>query len=140
MPGDPRPITPNLGQRPLSPHLSIYRFGWTMAFSIGHRILGVALSVGTLLLVYWLVALAEGPESYARAQALLGHWFGRLVLFGWTFALFFHLCNGIRHLCWDAGWGLDMKTARMTAWGVLTVAVLLTLFTWSIGYGLIGGG
>ena len=89
--------------RPISPHLQIYRFQLTSVLSILHRITGIALSVGTILLVYWLVAAASGPGAFATAAGLIGSWFGRLLLLGWTFALFFHLCNGIRHLFWDAG-------------------------------------
>ena len=90
------------GSRPLSPHLQVYRPQWTMVLSISHRITGVGLSLGTLLLVYWLAAAAAGPEAFETAQEVIGSWIGRLFLFGWTFALFYHLCNGIRHLVWDA--------------------------------------
>jgi succinate dehydrogenase cytochrome b subunit len=139
MASEPRPITPNLGQRPLSPHLQVYHFGWTMAFSIFHRITGVGLSLGTLVLVWWLVSLMRGPEAYADARLLMAHPIGRFLLFGWNFALFYHLCNGIRHLTWDAGWGLDKDTAQTTAWIGLASALVLLLVAWSWGYGLIGG-
>ena len=138
MTSESRPITPNLGQRPLSPHLQVYHFGWTMAFSIGHRITGVGLTVGTLRLVWWLVSLMRGPEAYEEARALMAHPIGRFLLFGWTCALFFHLCNGIRHLSWDAGWGLDLVTAQRTAWIGLAGALTLVMIAWSWGYGLIG--
>src|SRR5215470_13862202 len=91
--------------RPLSPHLQIYRWPITMALSIGHRATGLALSVGTLLLVWWLVALAMGPQAFALAQGFIGSWLGKLLLLGWSFSLFFHLANGIRHLVWDTGQG-----------------------------------
>jgi len=88
-------------ERPLSPHLQVYKPQLTSVLSITHRGTGVALAAGTLLLLYWLLALADGPDSYARAQSLLGSWLGQVVLFGFTFALFYHLCNGIRHLLWQ---------------------------------------
>ena len=95
------------GNRPLSPHLQVYRWQWTMALSILHRATGLALTVGALLMVFWLLALATGPDSFAGLQAFLGSWFGRLLLFGWTWALAYHFLNGIRHLVWDAGKGFD---------------------------------
>jgi succinate dehydrogenase / fumarate reductase cytochrome b subunit len=87
-------------KRPLSPHLQVYRPQLTSVLSIMHRLTGVGLSVGTLLLVYWLAAAAAGPDSFAAAQDFVGSFLGRLLLFGWTVSLFFHLCNGIRHLFW----------------------------------------
>ena len=92
-------------ERPLSPHLQVYRPELTSVLSIVHRITGVALSVGLLLLVCWLLAVASGAAFYDAVQAFNAHWFGRILLFGWTFALFYHLCNGIRHLVWDTGHG-----------------------------------
>ncbi len=122
--------------RPLSPHLQVYRFEWTMALSILHRITGVALAVGSLLLVYWLAAAAGGPESFATAQAIVGSFLGRLFLFGWTFALFYHLCNGIRHLGWDAGYGWELDVAYRSGLAVLGASVALTLSSWILGYSL----
>ncbi len=122
--------------RPLSPHLQVYRFQWTMALSILHRITGVALAVGSLLLVYWLAAAAGGPESFATAQAIVGSFLGRLFLFGWTFALFYHLCNGIRHLGWDAGYGWELDVAYRSGLAVLGASVALTLSSWILGYSL----
>src|SRR5437870_12882331 len=87
-------------ERPLSPHLQVYRWQLTSVLSILHRASGVALSLGTILLVWWLVAAAEGPDSYAAVQAFLGSWIGLVLLFGWSVALFFHLCNGRRLLGW----------------------------------------
>ena len=120
--------------RPLSPHLQVYRWQWTMAYSILHRATGVALSVGTLLLVYWLIALATGPEAFETAQALVGSFIGRLALFGWTFAMFYHLANGIRHLAWDSGHGFDLDTAAMTGHAVPIAAAVLTILAWVVGY------
>ncbi len=130
----------NTGIRPLSPHLQVYRWQITMALSILHRATGVALAIGTLLLVYWLTAAASGPEAFATAQAVIGSWLGRLCLFGWTWALFYHLCNGIRHLAWDAGWGFEIGTVTATGWLVVVASVLLTLFAWVLGYAAIGSG
>src|SRR5580704_16534899 len=112
--------------RPLSPHLRIYKPQLTSVLSILHRITGVALSVGTILLVYWLVAAASGPAAFATAAGLMRSWLGRLLLFGWTFALFFHLANGIRHLFWDAGIGFELKTVYASGWTVVALATALT--------------
>ena len=122
--------------RPLSPHLQVYRFQWTMALSISHRITGVGLALGTLLLVYWLAAAAAGPEAFATAQAVIGSFLGRLLLFGWTFALFYHLCNGVRHLVWDAGYGFELDTAYRSGLVVIAASVVLTLLSWILGYSL----
>ncbi len=122
--------------RPLSPHLQVYRFQWTMALSISHRITGVGLAFGTLLLVYWLAAAASGPEAFATAQILIGSFFGRLLLFGWTFALFYHLSNGIRHLFWDAGLGLELDMAYRSGLLVVAAAVVLTFASWILGYAM----
>lgn len=127
------------GNRPISPHMQIYRPQLTSVLSILHRITGVALSIGTLLLVYWLYAAASGPETYAAVQEFNGSLFGRLLLLGWTFALFYHLCNGMRHLAWDSGWGFDLPTAYLTGWIVVAAAGGLTVITWVVGYVLIGG-
>ena len=120
--------------RPLSPHLGIYRWQWTMALSILHRMTGIVLAAGTLLLVYWLWAAASGPESYFRANLLIGGWFGRLCLFGWSGALFYHLFNGIRHLMWDAGKGFALKTAYVSGLFVVIAALAATVLTWIVGY------
>lgn len=127
-----------MSERPLSPHLQVYRWQLPMALSIFHRATGIALSVGTLLLVYWLSAIAAGPESYAAAQALLGSVLGKLVLFGFTFCLFYHLCNGIRHLFWDAGKGFDIPAVYASGRAVLVAAVVLTLAAWAAGLTLGG--
>ena len=109
-----------------------------MLLSISHRATGVALAVGTLLLVYWLAAAASGPEAFATAQAVIGSLLGQLCLFGWTFALFYHLCNGIRHLFWDAGYGFEMQTAERSGWLVVGASAALTLLSWILGY-VMGG-
>lgn len=124
--------------RPLSPHLQIYRPQITSVLSILHRATGALLAAGTLLLVYWLWALASGPGAYADAQALLGSWLGRTALLVWTWALFYHLCNGIRHLFWDAGLGFELKTAYASGWAVVVVSVVLTLLVWALAYAVRG--
>lgn len=119
-------------RRPLSPHLQVYRPQITSVLSITHRVTGVALAVGTLLLTYWLVAAASGPEAYAHAQGLLSSKLGLLFLFLWTLALFYHLSNGIRHLVWDAGYGFEIATVDKTGKWVIIAAVVLTVLTWII--------
>jgi len=122
------------GNRPLSPHLQVYRPQLTSMLSILHRITGVALAVGTLLLVYWLAAAAGGPESYAAAQGFIGSFFGQLLLFGWTVALFYHLANGIRHLFWDAGYGFELPTVQRSGQAVLAATAVLTVVSWIAAY------
>ncbi len=121
------------GNRPLSPHLQIYRPQITSVLSILHRLTGVVLAPGAVLLVYWLLAVAAGPAHFATAQSLMGSWFGTLVLGGFSYALFYHLCNGIRHLCWDAGWGFELKTAYVSGWAMVAVSIALTAAAWAFG-------
>ena len=111
--------------RPLSPHLGIYRFMYTMATSIAHRITGIVLSAGLVVLVGWLFAAASGAERYAQASALLSTGFMKLLIAGWLLAFCYHLCNGIRHLNWDLGRGLEKADARRSAIVVVAVAVAL---------------
>ncbi len=125
--------------RPLSPHLQVYRLIFTMVLSGLHRITGVALGGGTLLLAYWLIAVASGPESFATAQWAFSSWLGRLVLLGFSFSLFYHLCNGVRHLFWDIGRGFEIKTMQLTGIAVVVVSLGLTLIAWIAGYVVRGG-
>lgn len=118
--------------RPLSPHLQVYRPQLTSVLSICHRMSGVFLSFGTALVVVWLLGLAGGPESHARVHEWLSTVPALIVLFGWTLALYFHLLNGIRHLCWDAGWLLDLPSAYASGWTVVAGTVVLTLLTWGV--------
>ncbi len=111
-----------------------------MTLSILHRITGLALSVGTLLLLWWLVAAAIGPEAYNTAQSFMSGWFGRLLLFGWTVALFYHLCNGVRHLVWDAGWGFELPQVYATGWVAVVAAATLSVVAWVAGYAMLGAG
>ena len=119
-------------ERPLSPHMSIWRWHITMASSILHRFTGVALYVGALILAGWALALASGPVGYDRYIGLLASPLGRLVLFGLTVSIFYHLANGVRHLFWDAGEGLNPKTASMTAAAAMTFAVVISVFVWGV--------
>lgn len=120
--------------RPLSPHLQIYRLPLPAILSITHRMTGVILSTGTLLLAAWMVALAQGPESFAIAMMIVGHPLGQLVLFGYSAALFYHMCNGIRHLNWDRGAGLEIESVYRSGKFVIGAAVILTAALWSIVY------
>ena len=120
--------------RPLSPHLQVYRPQLTSILSITHRATGMFLALGALYLVCWLLAIASGPEAYAAISAFNASIVGRLLLLGWSFSLFYHLGNGIRHLLWDAGWGLDLKTTYATGWTVVAAAVALTVAAWLAAY------
>ncbi|MEB4591878.1 succinate dehydrogenase, cytochrome b556 subunit [Candidatus Thiothrix sp. Deng01] len=122
----------NASNRPLSPHLQIYKLPLTGILSITHRATGVVLAIGTLLVTYWLAAIAGGEESFNSANAILGSWFGKLVLFGWTWALFYHLSNGVRHLLWDIGFGFDIPTANLTSKIVVGASFVLTILLWII--------
>jgi succinate dehydrogenase / fumarate reductase cytochrome b subunit len=116
-----------MSERPLSPHLQVYRLPVTALLSITHRFTGVALSVGTVLWVLFLMAVAQGEAQYAVAQAVLGSIPGRLVLWAWIFALLFHLCHGIRHLIWDTVHGLERDTLLRHGYLEIGASVLLTL-------------
>ncbi|MCF3945994.1 succinate dehydrogenase, cytochrome b556 subunit [Acidiphilium sp. AL] len=120
-------------QRPLSPHLQIYRPQISSTLSIFHRIAGIALSGGAVLLSLWLAAAAASPSAFAVAQSLADSILGMIVLFGFTLALFYHFCNGIRHLLWDAGYGYDLPTMHRTGYAVLICSVGLTVIFWFIG-------
>lgn len=117
-------------RRPLSPHLQIYKPQITSGLSILHRITGVALSAGTLMLVWWLGAAATSDAAYANASWFLRSPIGYLVLFGWTVALWYHFLAGVRHLVWDAGFGYDLPTVHATGRAVLVGTVVLTVLTW----------
>ena len=120
--------------RPVSPHLGIYRWQITMTMSILHRATGIWLAIGTVALVYWLVAAASGPDTYATAHWFFGTWVGQILVWTWTFCLFYHLCNGIRHLFWDAGRGFNIRTFYISGYSVWAVALLLTLLAIIFAY------
>lgn len=117
------------GNRPLSPHITIYRPQLTSMTSILTRITGNALLVAALLIVWWFLAAASGPEAFATADAVLRSWFGDLVLFLSVWALWYHTLAGVRHLIWDQAVGLDLATAKAMGWGVIGGSVVLTLLT-----------
>jgi succinate dehydrogenase / fumarate reductase cytochrome b subunit len=125
-------------ERPLSPHLGIYRFIYTMASSIAHRITGVILSVGFPLLVVWLMAAATGPTAYARVQNVLGSLPVKLLLAGWLLAFAYHLCNGIRHLTFDLGFGLERVEVRRSAAMMVAAALIIGAALLYLAFGLRG--
>jgi succinate dehydrogenase / fumarate reductase cytochrome b subunit len=118
--------------RPLSPHLQVYRWPITMVMSIAHRITGGALYFGTLLLVFLLLSAAAGEGSYARASAIFGSVPGRIVLFGYTWALIHHMLGGIRHFIWDTGRGMEPGERDILAWANLVGSIVLTLIIWAL--------
>nr|VFJ50692.1 MAG: succinate dehydrogenase subunit C [Candidatus Kentron sp. FW] len=120
--------------RPLSPHIQIYRKQITSSLSILHRATGVFLSIGTFALVYWLWSLAAGPDSYENTQIFFGSVIGQLILLAWVFSLAYHLSNGIRHLFWDAGKGFEIKTVYASGVTVLVTSGLLTLLVFIAAY------
>jgi succinate dehydrogenase / fumarate reductase, cytochrome b subunit len=120
--------------RPLSPHIGIYKFTMTMAMSIAHRITGIGLYVGVLLLAWFLIAASTDAAAFGVFSAFIESIIGRLVLFGFTWALFHHLIGGIRHFIWDAGYGMDEPLRDQLAWATLIGGFALTIFAWAIGY------
>jgi succinate dehydrogenase / fumarate reductase cytochrome b subunit len=126
-------------ERPLSPHLQIYRPMLTMLMSIAHRISGVGNAVGFLLLAWWLVAISIGPDAYAQVSAFFGSIFGRLLLFLFSWSLIHHMLGGIRHLIWDTGAGLDKVSIEVFAWATIIGSITLTVLVWMFGYWLRGG-
>jgi succinate dehydrogenase / fumarate reductase cytochrome b subunit len=122
--------------RPLSPHLQIYRPMLTMMMSIMHRITGVGLYFGIVLLVWWLTAASLSDGYFDFVQGFFGHWFGRLILFGFTWALIHHALGGLRHLLWDTGRGFDLNLVEWLARANLAGSIVLTLLLWVIGYGV----
>lgn len=120
-------------KRPLSPHLQIYRLPLLALMSITHRITGVMLSMGSVFIILWLLALASGPETFAFAQGLAGSWLGKIVLFPLSFAFFYHFFNGLRHLMWDNLRWLAVIEAEASGKAVLALSVLATLVLWLLG-------
>ncbi len=126
-------------ERPLSPHIQIYSQQINMIMSIVHRITGAALYFGTVLLAWWLVAAASGPTYYAFVNGLFGTWIGKLVLFGYTWALMHHMLGGIRHLIWDTGRGFELSTVDALGWATIIGSVSLTAVVWVVAILLRGG-
>jgi succinate dehydrogenase / fumarate reductase cytochrome b subunit len=125
-----------LHERPLSPHLQVYRWQLTMVMSILHRITGVALTVGAFGLVWWLLALDAGGDRYARAAALVGSPLGLVLLFGFSLGLMYHLLNGVRHLFWDAGRGFSIANTYRSGWAVALLTIVLTAAIWLEVFGV----
>jgi succinate dehydrogenase / fumarate reductase cytochrome b subunit len=123
--------------RPLSPHLQVYRLPFLANLSILHRATGIALSVGVLYLATWVVFAAGSEPTYARFQAFNASIFGRVLLGGWIFSLYFHLFNGIRHLFWDAGYGFEIKDSERSGWIVVAASLIATAASWVVGLRLI---
>jgi len=128
-----------LVRRPLSPHAGIYRWPITMVASILNRITAVALSVGSLLLVWWLVGAAEGPAAFAHVQGFIASPIGLLLLLGWTASLFYHLFAGLRHLAWDLGYGFAKPTLNPVSWAVLGATLVATAAVWIAAYVVMEG-
>lgn len=120
----------NNNDRPLSPHLSIYRWPITMATSILHRATGVGLAVGFVVFVAWLFDAASGPDAYSTFLGAMESTVGCVLLIGWSYAFFYHLSNGVRHLVWDTGRGLEKEQATASAWFVIVASVVLTAAFW----------
>ena len=120
--------------RPLSPHIGIYKPQITSVLSILHRATGMFLCLGAVVFAWWVIALALGPEPYAAVRSALGSWLGRLLLFAWTFSFFYHLCNGIRHLFWDAGIGFELRTVQASGMAVVAASIALTVIAFGLAY------
>lgn len=120
----------NNNDRPLSPHLSIYRWPITMVSSILHRATGIAMAAGFIVLVGWLFDAASGPDVYAKFLGVMDSTLGCVLLVGWSYAFFYHLSNGIRHLVWDTGRGLEIGQATASAWFVIVASIVLTAAFW----------
>jgi len=126
-------------ERPLSPHLLIYRWPVTMMMSIVHRITGAGLYFGTLLVAWWMIAAAAGPDAYSTFAAFMNSYFGRLILFGYTWALLHHMLGGVRHLIWDAGHGFSAAEREWLSLATAIGSVSLTVILWVVGYLVMGG-
>jgi succinate dehydrogenase / fumarate reductase, cytochrome b subunit len=129
-----KPALGAVARRPLSPHLQIYRPTLTMMMSISHRITGAVLYGGTLLLAWYLIALAAGAAPFGTVAAVYGSWLGLLVLFGFTWALFHHLLGGVRHLVWDLGYGMDHPQREYLALGSAIGGILLAVLVWGAAF------
>lgn len=126
----------NASKRPLSPHLQVYRPMLSTAMSIFHRITGVALSAGMILLVWWFGAASTSDDYFGFVNSIFAHWLGRLVLFGFTWALMHHILGGLRHFIWDTGRGYDLNKVEWLVRANLVGSILLTILVWIIGYGV----
>ena len=129
-----------MNERPLSPHLQIYKLELPMVLSGLHRITGIALSVGSILLVAWISSAVHSADAFASMNGFLGGFIGQFVLFGWTFSLVYHSVSGVRHLIWDTGRLLEVGQINSSSKIVLAIAIVLTLLAWILGGGFPGGG
>lgn len=125
--------------RPLSPHLQIYKPQLTSVLSILHRATGIFLCCAIILLLYWIYAAVSGAEAYQTAISLFSSFVGRLILLACSFSLIYHLCNGIRHLFWDVGMGLTIQSVYRSGWSVIVISCILTLAIWLMAYAMRGG-
>lgn len=126
-------------ERPLSPHLQIYSPMFTMIMSVMHRITGAALYFGTIILAWWLISAASGAHYFSFVNAFVSSWLGRLILFGYTWALIHHMIGGIRHFIWDTGAMFDKRSLEVSAWAMFISSVVLTWVVWIAGYLVMGG-
>ncbi len=120
--------------RPMSPHLQVYRPQLTSVLSFAHRLTGLTLGLYSITLVAWLIAAAAGPQVFFSVQTLIGSALGQILLFAGTFSLFLHLCGGVRHLFWDSGRGFELRTIYASGWAVVAVSLVLTLLAWGASY------
>lgn len=142
MPQDPLKLghasNGQLVQRPMSPHLQVYRPQISSILSIMNRVTGIISTVGTLMLVWWLAAAASGPHAYGIVQSFLGSPIGLFVLFGWTAALLYHFFGGLRHLAWDMGFGYELRDMHASGWAIIIATVVFTVAIWVIGLFMAG--
>ena len=122
-----------LTRRPLSPHLQVYRPQLTSVLSIMNRVTGLASSVGTVMLVWWLAAAASGPVAFGHVQWFLSSWLGLFMLFGWTASLFYHLFGGLRHLAWDMGYGYSLEATHRSGYAAVAATLVATVLVWVVG-------
>lgn len=127
-------------ERPLSPHLFIYRFPLTLALSIIHRATGIAMYFGTLVVVWWFMSLAIGEDAYNAFAWFMGSWFGMIVLFGFTWVLFHHMFGGVKHFFWDFGKGFELDTVERVAKFAVIVPICATIIVWAVGLLMLSGG
>ena len=127
-------------QRPLSPHLQIYKPQLTSMMSIMHRMTGVGLSFGFVALIWFLFSAASGAGDFEVMKEIMSSVVGQILLFGWSWAACYHFCNGIRHLFWDMGKGFEIENAYRSGYAVLAVSTILTALIWAVALGGIGGG
>ena len=124
--------------RPVSPHLTVYKWQITMVMSILHRATGLALAFGTIFLVAWLCAAAYSPDCFTWLNGFFGSFIGKIMMFGWTVAFYYHMLNGIRHLGWDFGYGFELRSMELTGLLVAVACSALTIVTWIVAYSVKG--